>query len=189
MQTMTTRHRIAPEARREEIRRTAQKLFIERGFEQVALADIAAELGVSRGLMYNYFPSTAAILEDLFRLALERVEQPLQRILAAHPGGPVSRIIRDTLEVLLGEDQLLAVLYSGGSRRFHRWRARLLRERLLPMLQPYLPPLLPIDAGPVLIALMEGVLLFTHAESHDEPTAAFQFLALIMERGLEPFWS
>jgi AcrR family transcriptional regulator len=49
-------------ATRQQIAGVAMRLFVARGFEQVTVAQIAAEAGVSEKTVFNYFPSK----EDLF---------------------------------------------------------------------------------------------------------------------------
>src|SRR5262245_17041402 len=47
---------------RQEIADAAMRLFAQRGFERVTVADVAAEASVSEKTVYNYFPTK----EDLF---------------------------------------------------------------------------------------------------------------------------
>jgi AcrR family transcriptional regulator len=47
---------------RQEIADSAMRLFAQRGFERVTVADVAAAAGVSEKTVYNYFPTK----EDLF---------------------------------------------------------------------------------------------------------------------------
>lgn len=57
--------------RREEIIRAAHKCFISRGFHATGMADIARELGMSAGHIYNYFPSKTAIIEEVISRGME----------------------------------------------------------------------------------------------------------------------
>jgi len=43
----------------------------ERGYSNVSMRELAAELGVSTGTLYHYLPTKVAILEQLFRWAME----------------------------------------------------------------------------------------------------------------------
>src|SRR5262249_10990547 len=52
---------------------TARRLFSERGFEQVSIAEIAREAEVSEQTVFNYFPSK----EDLVYSGLEAFEERL----------------------------------------------------------------------------------------------------------------
>lgn len=57
-----------PEERKAEIINTAEELFSERGFRNVAVSDIVKKVGVAQGTFYYYFESK----EDLLNQALER---------------------------------------------------------------------------------------------------------------------
>jgi AcrR family transcriptional regulator len=58
---------------RQLISETARRLFIERGFEQVSVAEIAREAEVSEMTVFNYFPTK----EDLVYSGLEAFEDQL----------------------------------------------------------------------------------------------------------------
>ena len=58
---------------RELIAATARRLFIERGFEAVPVAEIARAAEVSEATVFNYFPTK----EDLFYSRLEAFEEEL----------------------------------------------------------------------------------------------------------------
>ena len=65
---------------------TARRLFSERGFEQVSIAEIAREAEVSEQTVFNYFSTK----EDLVYSGLEAFEdQLLTTIRARPPGQPV----------------------------------------------------------------------------------------------------
>src|SRR5919197_2844961 len=52
---------------------TARRLFAERGFEAVTVAEVARAADVSEATVFNYFPTK----EDLFYSGLEAFEQEL----------------------------------------------------------------------------------------------------------------
>jgi AcrR family transcriptional regulator len=71
---------------RELIADTARRLFAERGFDAVPVAEIAREAEVSEATVYNYFPTK----EDLFYHRLEAFEEELlQSIRERAPGESV----------------------------------------------------------------------------------------------------
>lgn len=52
------------EATRQAISNVATRLFVERGFEAVSVADISAEAGVARKTVFNYFPRKEDLVFD-----------------------------------------------------------------------------------------------------------------------------
>lgn len=58
----------------------AARAFRERGFEGVSLSDLAREAGVTRNLVYHYFPNKGALFEAVLdhraELLLERLPDP-----------------------------------------------------------------------------------------------------------------
>src|SRR5688572_17979312 len=53
-------------AARERLYRIAVRLMARRGFESTTLRDVAAEAGVSVGLLYKYFPNKRAVIIALY---------------------------------------------------------------------------------------------------------------------------
>src|SRR5690554_4399417 len=77
----------APESLRERKKRETRQhisdvatgLFLERGFDEVRVADVAAAAGVSEKTVYNYFETKEALLldrEEKMRAALEQALGP-----------------------------------------------------------------------------------------------------------------
>src|SRR5262249_33334049 len=62
---------------------TARRLFSERGFEQVSVAEIAHEADVSEMTVFNYFPTK----EDLVYSGLEIFEEELLVAIRERPSG------------------------------------------------------------------------------------------------------
>jgi len=97
-------------AAREAIAATASRLFAERGFDAVTVAEVAAAADVSEKTVFNYFPTK----EDL---AFAGREQGLMQLVAAirerAPGTPVIDVFRalttTVIDVLVarGDEELL----------------------------------------------------------------------------------
>src|SRR3954467_868431 len=58
------------EARPDEVLDAALELFVEKGFQNTRVEDIATRAGLSKGAVYLYFPSKEAILEGLVKRAV-----------------------------------------------------------------------------------------------------------------------
>jgi AcrR family transcriptional regulator len=65
------------QARRTEILDVAQRLITTKGYEKMTIADIQAEMGISKGAFYHYFDSKAFLLEAL----IERMRGEAEAIL------------------------------------------------------------------------------------------------------------
>jgi AcrR family transcriptional regulator len=73
---------------------TARRLFAERGFEAVTVAEVAREADVAEKTVFNYFPTK----EDLFYSRLEEFEEELLAAIRERaPGVGVVAAIRDFL--------------------------------------------------------------------------------------------
>lgn len=74
--------------RRDEILDSAQKLIYSKGFEQMTIQDILADLSIAKGTFYYYFDSKQALLEALTVRSLDRMEQVVRPIVDdAHMSG------------------------------------------------------------------------------------------------------
>lgn len=64
------RKRLSPEQRREEILAAAHQVFVTGDPATVTFEDIAAQAGVSRALVYNYFGDKGTLLAEVYQQAL-----------------------------------------------------------------------------------------------------------------------
>jgi AcrR family transcriptional regulator len=98
---------------REKILRAALRVFARHGFEQASVRMIAAEAGVSPGLMYNYFGGK----EDLLRAIYERGMRDVQESFArgdegGEPREKLERLIRSSFEIVRGNTEFWRLSYS-----------------------------------------------------------------------------
>jgi AcrR family transcriptional regulator len=66
----TPKFRRRAEARPDEVLDAALELFLERGFAASKVEDVARRAGVSKGLVYLYFPSKDALMEAIVHRAV-----------------------------------------------------------------------------------------------------------------------
>nr|WP_035906978.1 MULTISPECIES: TetR/AcrR family transcriptional regulator [unclassified Lebetimonas] len=71
---------MAKETKKTQIMKTALKLFAEHGFYNTTIADIAKEMGMSVGNMYNYFPSKESLAKELLIYTSNRFGEKLKEI-------------------------------------------------------------------------------------------------------------
>ncbi|MFY9909600.1 MAG: TetR/AcrR family transcriptional regulator [Candidatus Sulfotelmatobacter sp.] len=88
---------------KQEILRTAARLFQQRGYDATSMNDVAAALKLSKGGLYHHFQSKDDILFEIMNHAMEitqeRVLNPLQGI--ADPEERLKTLIRLHIEVVL----------------------------------------------------------------------------------------
>ncbi|MDW4904958.1 TetR/AcrR family transcriptional regulator [Streptomyces sp. ADMS] len=107
-----TRRRLSTVERREQLLAVGARLFSESPYDDVWIEQVAEIAGVSRGLLYHYFPAK----RDFFAAVVERESERMLRMTAAVPGVPV----REQLDTNL--DAFLAYVeeHAHGYRAFHR---------------------------------------------------------------------
>jgi AcrR family transcriptional regulator len=96
---MNPQVRTKPDDTRARIMETAEALFRRLGYAKTAVADIAAELGMSPANVYRFFASKNAIVEAICQRCLAEVEAKAWAVgRATGPAGP--RLERLILEIL-----------------------------------------------------------------------------------------
>jgi len=95
--------RETPVDSRQEILRTAARLFQQRGYDATSMNDVAAALKLSKGGLYHHFQSKDEILFEIMDHAMEiteeRVLTPVRSI--ADPDERLRALIRLHIEVVL----------------------------------------------------------------------------------------
>ncbi|MDO0924569.1 TetR/AcrR family transcriptional regulator [Streptomyces sp. TG1A-8] len=106
------RRRLGTEERREQLLSVGARLFSESPYDDVRIERVAGLAGVSRGLLYHYFPTK----RDFFAAVVERESGRMLRMTAAVPGMPVRE------QLAAGLDTYLAYVraHAHGFRAFHR---------------------------------------------------------------------
>jgi AcrR family transcriptional regulator len=87
-----------PEDTRARIMETAEALFRRMGFAKTAVADIAAELGMSPANVYRFFPSKSAIVEAICQRCLSELDAKAWAV-ARSPGSATLRLEQLFVEI------------------------------------------------------------------------------------------
>lgn len=91
-------HQIRDE-RRDQIMGAAIKVFAHRGIAGTKMSMIAAEAGISHGLLYHYFKSKEELLTKLVEEAMAGAEDAISSIYRL-PGTPLEKIRAFSMEML-----------------------------------------------------------------------------------------
>ncbi|RVU27725.1 TetR/AcrR family transcriptional regulator [Streptomyces antnestii] len=110
-----TRRRLSTEERREQLLCVGARLFAQSTYDDVWIEQVAEIAGVSRGLLYHYFPTK----RDFFAAVVRRESERMLRLTAAVPGVPVREQLAVGLDTFLG----YVADHAEGFRAFHRAEA------------------------------------------------------------------
>ncbi|MFF8644183.1 TetR/AcrR family transcriptional regulator [Streptomyces sp. NPDC015345] len=110
-----TRRRMSTQERREQLLSVGARLFAQKPYDDVWIERVAEIAGVSRGLLYHYFPTK----RDFFAAVVQRESERMLRLTAAVPGLPVREQITTGLDAFLGYVES----HAQGFRAFHRAEA------------------------------------------------------------------
>src|SRR3954468_14396637 len=90
--------RLQTDERRRQLLDAGARVFTERSYEDASMAEVARAAGISKGLLYHYFPSK----RDLFVATLEAGAAELREITQPDPSLPVAEQLVAALDAYLG---------------------------------------------------------------------------------------
>ncbi len=139
---MATRTRLSREARQDQLLDLGAELFADKSYEDVHIELLAEEAGVSRGLLYHYFPTKRAFFAAMVRRESGRMaEQTLP-----DPALPIIDQLNQGIEIYLEycESHKMGVkaVFHGGASADPEIQAiieedlRLQSERILDAVEP-----------------------------------------------------
>jgi AcrR family transcriptional regulator len=94
---LTAKRRLSTDARREQLLASGARLLAERPFDEVSIEEIARAAGVSKGLLYHYFPTK----KEFLIAALERGQEELAELTAPDPSLPPAEQLAASLDRFL----------------------------------------------------------------------------------------
>jgi AcrR family transcriptional regulator len=94
---LTTKRRLSTDARREQLLSSGARLLDTRPYDEVSIEEIARAAGVSKGLLYHYFPTK----KDFLIAALERGQDELAALTAPDPSLPPAEQLAASLDRFL----------------------------------------------------------------------------------------
>ncbi|MFE5319136.1 TetR/AcrR family transcriptional regulator [Paenibacillus sp. NPDC056579] len=66
------------QAAKDNIRTAAMEIFIERGYHDASIDDVAKRAGVSKGLMYNYYKGKEHLLAEMVQNRIDEIKEVMQ---------------------------------------------------------------------------------------------------------------
>ena len=80
-----------PSTKKEAVLQTAVQMFMERGYWQTSLDDVAEKLKITKPAIYHYFRNKEEIYLECYRRGIALIEESLQRI-RRHPGTGLEKV-------------------------------------------------------------------------------------------------
>lgn len=94
---LTAKRRLSTDARREQLLAAGARLLAERPYDEVSIEEIAQAAGVSKGLLYHYFPTK----REFLIAAIERGQEELAELTAPDPDLPPAEQLGASLDHFL----------------------------------------------------------------------------------------
>jgi AcrR family transcriptional regulator len=89
--------RLQTDERRRQLLEAGARVFTERSYDDASMAEVARAAGISKGLLYHYFPSK----RDLFVATLEAAAAELREITQPDPELPIPEQLVGVLDAYL----------------------------------------------------------------------------------------
>jgi AcrR family transcriptional regulator len=89
--------RLQTDERRRQLLEAGARVFTERSYDDASMAEVARAAGISKGLLYHYFPSK----RDLFVATLEAAAAELRDITEPDPSRPIPEQLAAILDAYL----------------------------------------------------------------------------------------
>ncbi|MDO7868108.1 TetR/AcrR family transcriptional regulator [Nocardioides jiangxiensis] len=114
-----TRTRLSPEDRRRQLLGIGLRMLVEKPIQDLSLDAVAAEAGISRGLLFHYFPTKT----DYYDAVLGAASRRVQRNLAPDPDAPPEVALRQFVERFYAQVErrrafYLALVFGSGPLSF-----------------------------------------------------------------------
>lgn len=94
-----TRTVLDPERRREELLDAAERAYAERGISRTTVSDVARAAGVTRGLVYHYFPTTQDLLDGVLDRRVAAFAESVRAWDARRTVGDIEGALHDVIDL------------------------------------------------------------------------------------------
>lgn len=128
---MDERVALRQEARRQQVREIALRVFSERGYRATSMQDLAREAGMGKASLYHYFSSKEELLTELYEEVIRENVLAVLRIAGREgsAGEALTDVVVDRVAYTCRNRQLLNVFFEEEAELAPRMRGRLIRAR------------------------------------------------------------
>ena len=126
-----------PEERKQELIDTAERLFLEKGYEQTTVADIVREIEVAQGTFYYYFSSKEKILEAIIEKDITALEEDVRQIMSredANAAIKLNAVVNSIIGISTSRREIMDYLHEESNAVMHEKMERHTIERLVPLM-------------------------------------------------------
>jgi AcrR family transcriptional regulator len=137
-QSTKTRITKAPAERKRELVHAAQRLFLEKGYENTAVSDIVKAVNVAQGTFYYHFKSKADLLEAVVENINTSLEQDIRSIVNQNNTDAaiqLNALINQLLSMRKTNRDLLAVIHEPSNVALHQKLMAMLSSMMVPFLE------------------------------------------------------
>lgn len=140
-----TRRRLSPEDRRAQLLALGAELFSSLPYEEVHIEKVAEQAGVSRGLLYHYFPTKRSFFAELVREGAARMAADTEPDPALSPRDQLMTGVTRYLEHVRRHRHITRAIYRGAASADAEVQAlveqsiRLFEDRIVAVLEPQRP--------------------------------------------------
>jgi AcrR family transcriptional regulator len=124
---------MSKQERHAHILRVAKQLFVERGYDDVTIADVIKASDIARGTFYLHFDSLESLLTALFEEVVQETWQRIAPILERVEG--IEACTVETVHTVFRmfdntDDSLVGVFFSGGGAEFMKRKEEAMYDQL-----------------------------------------------------------
>ena len=115
VEEISKRTRMSPEERRRQLLGIGLRMLVERPIQDLSIDAVAAEAGISRGLLFHYFPTKTDYYREVVGAALRRVRRNLSPDPDATPDLAVVQFLeRFFAQIERRREFYVALVYGSG---------------------------------------------------------------------------
>lgn len=121
------------EERHRHILQTAKRLFQERGYDNVTIADVIAASDIARGTFYLHFDSLETLLMTLFDEVVQETWRQIEPILSDLSSSVETctlEVVRAVFGMFDRDPSMIAVFYSGGGQEYVRKKQEAMFDKM-----------------------------------------------------------